>query len=483
MLSPRVTVLVAVALAAQVVYAGHIDHVSNQSADYIRIGSRNAALDGADAAYYNPAGTALMEKGFYLQASNQSFLKDYTATYDGTEYASTEPSWIVPNAYALYTTGKWSAFFNFTAPAGGGALVYDDGLPMMAMTAETVEQGATMALLDGGVIRDQLIAAGGGAVDATTAAALADLYSVNTAWDGDLTGSSSYLGFTLGGAFAFTEKISVGLAARYVYSAKALVGEVDWETSLSVDVGAVPNPALEPLVTGVRDGLNNAIATDAHGMEMLSAGTAVDMETKATGVGAIVSVDYRPTESLNLALRFESPTVLEYTYTVNDGKDFNGQFEDGETERHDLPGIVGIGAQYALGNAMLTTSWNGYLLGWADTKSDERGADGYDDDYASLGYDLSLGAAYTLKERYTLSAGYCYTDIGGSSKTYTDFEYALDSHAFSGGAKLGILDNFFVTLAYAYSLFTDGESEDGLVTYDKSVHVLALGLELLLGRD
>jgi len=44
----------------------------NQSAEYVRTQSRNASLD-ADAAFYNPAGTAFMKrKGLYVMFSSQT---------------------------------------------------------------------------------------------------------------------------------------------------------------------------------------------------------------------------------------------------------------------------------------------------------------------------------------------------------------------------------------------------------------------------
>ncbi|HNX59839.1 MAG TPA: hypothetical protein PKK43_12120, partial [Spirochaetota bacterium] len=57
-------------------FAGSIDYLSNQSADYIRTFSRNASTD-SDAVLYNPAGTAFMSNGTHLYFSNQTILKKY----------------------------------------------------------------------------------------------------------------------------------------------------------------------------------------------------------------------------------------------------------------------------------------------------------------------------------------------------------------------------------------------------------------------
>ena len=63
-------------LAAGTLMAGSVDYLSNQSADYLRTFSRNASLD-ADAAVYNPAGTAFLQPGLTLALSNQSIWKLY----------------------------------------------------------------------------------------------------------------------------------------------------------------------------------------------------------------------------------------------------------------------------------------------------------------------------------------------------------------------------------------------------------------------
>lgn len=83
------SMLFAIAVLAAVctteVYAGSIDYLSNQSAEYIRTFSRNASTD-ADAVHYNPAGTAFMKDGIYFYLSNQTVLKEYTSTYTPPAY-------------------------------------------------------------------------------------------------------------------------------------------------------------------------------------------------------------------------------------------------------------------------------------------------------------------------------------------------------------------------------------------------------------
>ena len=60
-------ILLMVGLASSL-QAGGIINKQNLSADYMRTLNRNAATDMADAAVYNPAGTAMMQDGLYLKA-------------------------------------------------------------------------------------------------------------------------------------------------------------------------------------------------------------------------------------------------------------------------------------------------------------------------------------------------------------------------------------------------------------------------------
>ncbi len=61
-------VLVVLVGLSSSIYAGGIINKQNLSADYIRTLNRNAATDMADAAAFNPAGTAMMQDGLYVKA-------------------------------------------------------------------------------------------------------------------------------------------------------------------------------------------------------------------------------------------------------------------------------------------------------------------------------------------------------------------------------------------------------------------------------
>ena len=95
-------------------YAGGIINKQNWSAEYIRTLNRNAATDMADAAAFNPAGTALMKDGLYLKADGIYLMKDYSnelpsspAILNLGTLDSEEPS-IIPGLFAVYKKDRLS---------------------------------------------------------------------------------------------------------------------------------------------------------------------------------------------------------------------------------------------------------------------------------------------------------------------------------------------------------------------------------------
>ena len=117
------------------VFAGSLDYLSNQSAKYCMNTASTARTDGADIVAYNPAGTALMGQGFFIDVSNQTLLKYYSAKEDALlkdEYKQSEPTILLPNVFIVYNAGqigmgKLAVFGQMGIVAGGGTLKWDDG--------------------------------------------------------------------------------------------------------------------------------------------------------------------------------------------------------------------------------------------------------------------------------------------------------------------------------------------------------------------
>ncbi len=303
----RILAAITMIFTASSVFAGSIDYLSNQSADYLRTFCRNASTD-ADSVHYNPAATAFMKDGVILYLSSQTILKTYSGELisPATEplgkndvYESKKPSIIVPNFYAVYKKDNYAILFGAGVIAGGGSVDYKDGVAMM--------------ILKGAGNTPQLI------------------YQ-----DGNLKGSSLYYFGSAGGSYAINENLAVSLTARYVYAKKTFEGKADYVIPA---LGNVPN-TLE-----------------------------VDAEKTAQGIGGIIGLTYKK-DAMILAARFETPTRLNFKTKVQDDKDFNDTFEDGSKQRYDLPAMIGLGGSYTIDKLMISASFDGFLIGLTNYDDD-----------------------------------------------------------------------------------------------------------------
>jgi long-chain fatty acid transport protein len=417
-------------------YAGSIDYLSNQSADYIRMFSRNGATEGADIAVYNPAGTAFLKKGFYFQASNQFIFKTHEDDMNASSpinpvynknYKTTEPSLTVPNAVAIYNGDKWAAYFTTGIVAGGGGVKYNDGIPTFALYFYSVAQK----------------------IGAAGANAYLGAYTGN----GALEAVSFYPQATIGGSYCVTDMISVSLGLRYVYGYKTYKG--------------------------------NGTYSAAGKLEL-------DAKETAQGIGAIIAVDVRPLPGLALTARYETETKLDFETKINDGKDFSWMagaskvqsfFVDGKSRRKDLPAMMGLGASYTLFDRLVCiASFDGFFIGQADNSKDDPSEaiynDGYNDEYDAFGWEASLGFEYiVIPKILRVSAGYMYSKIGGNSDVYNDFELSLDSHSFGIGGRVSPVENLDAILGLSTTRYVDGKDAKGYVTYKKTNYIVGLGCE------
>jgi long-chain fatty acid transport protein len=407
-------------------FAGSVDYLSNQSAEFFRTLNRNAVTDSADAVNYNPAGVMKMQNGLYANASGQYLMKTYTVDNDKPayeaispdKYKSEEPS-IIPNAYLVYKQDNWAAFAAFTVPAGGGKLEFDNGTPMVRFAVNVGLGGGGAGLL------------GANNIDSLK------MYSM-------------YMAGTLGGAYKINDMFSISLGARYISATKSI--DVDAKTPQAYTIG-------------------NKIMS-------------IDLD--AQGIGGIIGLNVNPIKDVNIGLRYETVTKLKWDTSVKSTSTWTNiigllGYKDGEKEKKDLPALFGFGVAYDLLPQMkISSSFNYYFIKQAKwehyngTKTNK---------YYDNGYEVGLAVEYKVIPQLLLSAGYLWADIGGNKKTYSDFEFALDSHTFSLGAKYEAISGLNISLGLGWSKYIDGTGEPALsiyqqkIKYSKDVKTIALGVE------
>ncbi|HRZ27567.1 MAG TPA: hypothetical protein P5295_12220 [Spirochaetota bacterium] len=490
----------------------NIDYMQNQSADFFLTLSRNAATDSADAVNYNPAGTALMKDGLYVQLANQSAFINYSIKHQGDTYRSEKPEWLIPNAYVIYKKGKFSVFGGFTIPAGGGTLNYKNGVPMMPIYSSLVRDEALKE------IASTLKAEMWDAVQTTTGTDgdmlrayissenhvsqlvddFIDLSSTSVAWeDGSITGSSMYLAGTVGGAYRFNNYVSLSVGLRYMHVVNSYKGFSRYRVNPGATAANINYPdGLDPLtlvelvhqqfidqaVDGTDAGDDNQTGEDA-GLNDASdeiVNLQLDATTTADGIGGIVGLDIVPFEDMVIGLRLETPTFLSFVEDVHDNKDFGGMFVDGRVTSRDLPMLLGVGLSYSpIRYLGLYTSFNFYFTTLSDRAGDRKDeVISYDDDYGT-GIDACVGIEGRIKW-FRLGFGYMYADPMGNSKTYNDLEYALRSHTIAGGINFTYDFTGHVistTFSLSKNFFEKGKSESGDETFNKDIWTFAIGLE------
>ena len=396
-------------------FAGSVDYLSNQSAEYMRTFNRNAATDSGDAVNYNPAGVMKLQNGLYVNASGQYMAKDYASedettshAYNNGEYESDTPS-IIPNAYVVYKQESWAAFAAFTVPAGGGEVEYDEGTPLVRYYVNMFTGGA-------------------------------DINNIDV-----FKASSMYLAGTMGGVYKINEMFSASLGARYIYGSKTF--EVTAKNPTAFTAG------------------------DKY----------IKVDLDSWGIGGIIGLNVTPVKDVNVGIRYETVTKMEWDTSVIAGTtNFRNLvaglgYADGETERKDLPALLGLGVSYdILPELKVSPCFTYYFIKQANWEhyNGTKGNEDYDN-----GWEAGLAVEYKVMPELLVSAGYQHTVTGGNKDTWSEFGHmALDSNSFGLGGKFEVTPGVNLNLGLSWIKYIDGTSKSNY-TYKKDVKAIALGVD------
>jgi hypothetical protein len=496
----KIAVLIAGAfLLANFAYAGGILTNTNQSAQFVRMLSRNASTD-LDAVYFNPAGLTQLENGFYFGLHNQSIFQNRTITsgfpyLNDSIYKGEVLAPVFPSAFAVYKLNNWAFSAGFGPNGGGGSAKYNKGLPSFEKLISSIPAGLTKS----GIPTSE--------------------YSSNIQFEG----SSVFWGAQLNGSYAINDIISVSAGVRVIMANNTYNGylkdikinpnqpafgasyngqmvsateffaagntfmKVMATNSTAVSTGltnaisggtpaSTPLSALPPATVSAVTQLLGAAGISATGMNIgtaaatltaVAAGfdaTATTMETnslatadktvdtKQTGTGftPIVGIDIH-LDKLNIGLKYEHQTVLELTNaTVVDG---TGLFTDGEKSRSDLPSVIAAGADYmATDKLKVSGSLTMFLdknIGWGgNVYRQERTID-------KNFVELAFGLEYKLADNFALSAGYMNSNTGVSEQYQSDFSYSNDSYTAGLGFQWNINERLVLDAGAMLTTYKD----------------------------
>lgn len=490
---------------------------NNQSAQFIRMMSRNASLE-IDAVFYNPAGLIKLEDGWHFAFYSQTIFQ--TKTIDSKfpllnngYYEGDVKIPVFPTGFAVYKMDKWAFSLGFGPNAGGGTASFDRGLPSFEIPISKVVPGlAGLALID-----PSLAVSG---------------YDANLTFDG----SSIFWGIQLGATYKVNDVFSVNAGVRYMPASNAYQGTIkdiqlkvgaeyydapEWldQTSGTVNsyaqiaqAGADMPQTLQPLVDGgggsftlaqlegaeyisevQRAGIEGGLKLMGKSQDEIDlmdlntvqgayvvasptfqqnadilAGTATtlaatsgqledkEVDVKQTGAGftPIIGVNISPNENLNIGLRYEHKTYLTLK---NDTKvDDLGLFPDGAEVNSDVPAILGAGIGYT------DNDWFEVQLSYnmCFDKNVDWGINVRDESKREIennSYDIGLGLQFNISDKFSISAGSVYTDYGIADSYQSDFSWANSSVAIGGGIMWKITDQLTLDAGVSTVFYQDSE--------------------------
>lgn len=446
------------------VMAGGLVTNTNHSAMFTRMQNRNTSTS-IDAVYFNPAGLARLENGFYFSLNNQVVGQTKTITNDypfltgvsasnPREYIGNVSAPLFPAAYVAYKTGRLAVSAGFNPIGGGGGAVYETGLPSFEMDISELKPALT-------------------GMGLTTTQYAADIY---------FEGTSVYFGYQANVSYAFNDMISGAVGARLVTAKNTYNGYIK-------DI--MINP-LHPVINPDAAMISAPVFFTTIAQPIYAAATAdreVDVEQTGSGFTPILSLHASPIDELNIALRYEFKTKLELTTEVIDGKN-GGIFEDGAKTVADMPAMLAVGVDYKImDNLLLAYTFNMYF----DKNTDYDGSESLDVNMIDKNFlEYGVGAEYGITDNFRISAGWLATATGVNELYQNDQRYSTNTNSFGGGFGLRISPMIDLNVGGQYTIYQDGAKSYTRTlgvnnitvneTYGKSTWVVGAGLDFYFGK-
>lgn len=400
----KLGILAIAALLSTGAYAASIDHIQTYTPEYLGNQSQNGMINKSSV-YYNPAGLVHLDNGTYFHIGAQLAVGHEKMDYNGKEYKADLLQYIP--TLALYSVrDERTIFWTFGGLGGGGDLEYKDGVAGTAVVPDILN-GTLLGKLT--TFKDNGSSA---------------------------EGKSLYGQTTLGRAWKVNDKLSMSIAGRAVLGMKKLKGNIDIKSN------------------------DPTKAKDIH--------ADIDSDRTAWGLGAQIGFNYKATDRLNLAMRYDSRVKLNFKASGDEKKakletnipdlpflgevgfsDFYPEYTPGIKTRRDLPAILALGASYKVTDRWTTAISGNYYFN-KDAKMDRVAGNvslaagtievkGLEAEYDN-GWEVALGNEYKLNEKWTLLGSVNYAHTGAKVSSYDDIEFALNSVTVGAGVKYAPTD-------------------------------------------
>ncbi|MFO7940408.1 MAG: hypothetical protein R6U66_11745 [Bacteroidales bacterium] len=511
----RIILSLTILLVSGQLFAGGIVTNANQSASYVRMYARDAST-ALDAVYYNPAGLAFLDDGWYISLNNQTIIQRKTITnaypaLNDQEYNGDVLAPAFPGVYAVYKKNNWAFSFGFNPAGGGGSAEYEEGLPSFEVPISTlpsqlgglsafglnVEEYSADLFFEGssvfwgmqaGVtykVNDMLSVFGGGRFIRAVNTYNGHIRNIQLMVNGEYTKASPFLANTsdmLSGLaddlYTASSNLQAAIKGGMIDSLATVSDEdiIDALTNFVDDPSSVTNnKAVDILEKG---GVKFAeLSEDLAGNSQAVADKDVDVRQVATGFTPILGVNIVPAEGWNIGIKYEFNTTLEFE---NDTEvDGTGQFPDGGKFRNDMPALLSAGVSYQLFDNFKVSSGMHYFF---DKNADW---DGKEEEVDANLWEVAMGFEYDVTDQILISAGYLYGNTGVGRGYQTDLKYSLNSNTVGFGGRMMIHPAIAMNLGMSYTVYEDGYkfiSYDGdnqfRETYDKNNLIFSIGFDV-----
>ena len=535
----KLTLVVAFSMLLQLAFAGGLLTNYNHSAQYIRMLSRNAALE-IDAVFYNPAGLVKMEDGWYFAFYSQTIFQTRDIdtqfpTLNSGHYEGETTIPVFPDVYAVYKKNNWAFSLGIGPVGGGGTAKFPSGIPTLEIPFSQIPgQLARLEQID--------------------PALAVDSYDLEMA----LEASSTFWGIQLGASYAVNDKFSFYGGLRLVPSINRYEGAIrnielngvdaaTWLNGASTQVttmagnlnalAGVPDvlaPILptaggytldqlvgagqmDPIQQGqIEAGLQfmglSSAQISAMNLNQINgayvqaapefiakaetlnttaqnlAGTATKMEdkevkTKQKGMGItpIVGFNFSPNDDWTLAFRYEFETKL--TLENETDVDDMGLFPDGAESSNNIPAILAAGVGYrGLDWLEAQFSFNMYFDKAVDYGNNIRYStldEQVHRDIESNYIELALGLQFNVTDNFAFSVGGMRSENGVPSQYQSDFSYSNSSYTMGGGIMWNITDKLTFDAGVSNTFYEDDTvtfTHVGIGSYDETYAKTTLSL-------
>ncbi len=452
----RLTLMAALLMLASLVYAGGLLTNTNQSAQFIRMMSRNASTD-IDAVYFNPAGLIKLDDGWHFAAYSQTILQEKPvvsrfpllndSVYDGKVNVP-----VFPTAFAVYKMDKWAFSLGIGPNAGGGSAIYDNGLPSFEIPISKIPSMINRSGIP------------------------------TTNYDVDMyfKGTSVFWGIQLGAAYEISDLFLASLGVRVLPSTNKYVGYIR-----NIQI----NPTLPQLgLTGEMIPATSFFSVADP--EKVSLVSDKEVETTQSGIGftPIVGLNITPIENLNIGVKYEMKTTLTLENKPAEGDNYSEELF-GEGVQNDIPAILAVGMGYNTEFIEAQLSYNMYFNKNVDWGPNIRNMS-MQREIDKNGMEVALGLQFNVLENFAFSVGGMYGDQGIADSYQSDFSFSNPSVTAGAGVEWKLTEALTLDAGFSNTFyqnqtvtFTDPDVPNGYQEiYSKKTMNFAVGLSYTLFR-